>query len=129
MRLTRMTTRRWMLAVAVVALALAAVTRWSICWDRAQRYAGQKSIYAILAGTLRGTGNSITMSVNPLDLSVGRGFASRGGAVITDASRLESMAAELEQKAQLSDRMRNRSLRAMYRVWEPIPPAPPAMVP
>jgi hypothetical protein len=119
-----MTTRQWMLAVALVALALGGLFRWNACWKRAGQYESQRWLYMSLAQTLRGNGISSAMSLSSGELAVRKGWAIRRGVVVTNPSELAAMAVGFDQAAQERDMIRHQCLRAIYRLWEPVPPPP-----
>jgi hypothetical protein len=129
MRLPRMTTRRWMLAAALVAVTLAGLFRWNACWRCARKYESQRWLYRSLAQTIRGEGVSSAMSLSSGELAVRKGWAIRRGVVVTNPSELEAMAVGYDQAARDRDTMRLRCLQAIYRLWEPVPPDPPSVAP
>jgi hypothetical protein len=129
MRVPRMTTRRWMLAVALVALTLGGLFRWNAGWRCAGKYESQQWLYMSIAQTIRGDGVSSAMSLSSGELAVRKGWAMRRGVVITNASELEAMAVGFDQASRERDKMRHQCLRAIYRLWEPVPPPPPPFAP
>jgi hypothetical protein len=129
MRMRRMTTRRWMLAVALVALTLGGLLRWNACWRCARKYESQQWLYMSLAETIRGDGVSSSMSLSSGELAVRKGWALRRGLVVTNPSELEALAVGFEQASRERDKMRHRCLRAIYRLWEPVPAPPPSFTP
>jgi hypothetical protein len=114
-----------MLAVALVALTLAGLFRLDACWRCAGRCESQLWLYMSLAQTIRGDGVSSAMSLSSGELAVRKGWAMRRGVVVTNASELDAMAEAFDQAAREQDKMRRQCLRAIYRVWEPVPPPPP----
>jgi hypothetical protein len=64
MRTPRMTTRQWMIAVALVAITLGGLFRWNACWTCAGKYESQRWLYMALAQTIRG--NGISSEYKPL---------------------------------------------------------------
>jgi hypothetical protein len=129
MRMPQIKIRCWMLAVALVAFTLGGLFRWNACWRCAGRYESQRWLYMSLAQTIRGGGVSSAMSLFSDELSVRKGWAMRRGVVITNASELEAMAVGFDQAAEERDKMRHQCLRAIYRLWEPVPPSPPLFAP
>ena len=69
------------------------------------------------------------MSLFSGELSVRKGWALRRGVVMTNASDLEAMAEKFDEAARERDKMRQQCLRAVYRLWEPVPPPPPSFAP
>ncbi len=128
MRMPHMTTRRWMAVVAVVAVVLGGVNRWFACVNQARLYESQRWLYRSLAQTIRGDGISSDMHLN-WGLTVGKGWAIQRGVTITDPSQLENLAAGFDRLAREREQMRRRCLRAIYCVWDPLPPPPPQFAP
>jgi hypothetical protein len=124
-----MTTRRWMLGVALVALTLGGLLRWYACWRCAGQYESDGWLHMSLAQTIRGDGISSDISLSSGKLAVRKGWANRRGVVITNASELEAMAVKFDQAARERDKMRHQCLQAIYRLWEPVPPPPPPFAP
>jgi hypothetical protein len=125
MRVPRMTTRPWMIAVTLVAITLGILFRWNACWRRAGQYESQRSLLISLAQTLRGDGISSDITLASGQLAVRKGWAARRGVVVTNAAELEAMALGFDQAARERDTMRRQCFRAIYRIWEPVPPPPP----
>jgi len=125
-----MTTRRWMIAVALVALTLGGLLRWNACWTCAGEYESQRLLYMSLAQTIRDDwmAPDVLISFSP-GLEVGNRYAIRRGVYVTNASELEAMAVGFDQAARERDKMQQQCLRAIYRLWEPVPPPPPPFAP
>jgi hypothetical protein len=129
MRLPRMTTRRWMLAVALVAVTLAGLFRGNACWRCAGKHESQRWLYMSLAQTIRGDGVSSSIGLSSGELAVRKGWAMRRGVVVTNPDELEAMAVAYDEASRERDKLRLQCLRAIYRFWEPVPPPPPSIAP
>jgi hypothetical protein len=105
MRLPRMTTRRWMAAVAVVAFAIAA----GQMWRRSIEYAGRARRYAMTERYLRET-EAIVSKIKPSDRPFGAHTPRVGLPVMI---------------AHFADLRRKYEHAARY-PWVPVEPDPPA---
>jgi hypothetical protein len=131
MRLPRLRfTVRWlMIAVAIVALSLFAERRWSLCRERAKRYAFLEQFYARMSAKLRtyadkGVFFSSLMTVLGDGLDCVGSTATYKGREFKGRERMKSLAGELAKKAEHYAERKRRCLRAAYWPWLAVPPKP-----
>jgi hypothetical protein len=114
-----------MVAVALFALGLGGVLRFSAGVGRARRYENQRRLYRLLAETIRGARVLAKWSLASGEFGVGQSLFTHGGVRISDPRKLEAMAVGFDHTAAEREEMRRRCLRAAYCVWETLPPPPP----
>lgn len=125
MRLPRMNTRRWMVAVAVLALGCAGLVAWErtrACWAKASAHFTQAEFYEQSANG----GGGGTVRVYGVLRWTFFGQEVRGCNVYKiPGARNSEERARLHARAQYHERMGDKYARAARYPWLPLPPDPP----